>query len=104
MTPQIKTGLTHFGTAMGGAVAALSFASSHSVDIYAIVNAMNDVVAAITKFIAIVTPFATAAYGVYRSTTKVRLAEIIQDPKAPEAARELPNSLKATDLANALKA
>jgi len=80
INPQVRTGLTHTGTAIGGAVAALSFASSHSVDLYAIMNQLNVVVADITKLIALVTPIATGAYGVWQASTKSRLNDLAQNP------------------------
>lgn len=75
MTPQVRTGLTHTGTALGGAVAALSFASSHSVDLYAIMDQLNVVVADITKLVALITPLATGAYGIWRSSNKNTLVD-----------------------------
>lgn len=76
MNPQVRTGLTHFGTAMGGAIAAISFASSHSVDLYAIMDQINVVVKDVTQLIALVMPIATAAYGIYRTTLKARLTDL----------------------------
>lgn len=80
MNPQVRTGITHAGTALGGAIAALSFASSNAVDLYAIVNQLNVVVVEIGKLIALITPFATAAYGIFKSTTKQRLNDLAQNP------------------------
>lgn len=102
MNAPIKTGLTHAGTAIGGAVAAVAFLAQHQVDLYAAWNQLNAIVAEITKFIALVTPLFTAAYGIYRSTTKNRLAEIANDPKAVEAAKEMPVTPATTALSNAL--
>lgn len=80
MNPQVRTGVTHLGTALGGAIAAISFMSSHSVDLYAIVDQVNVVIKAITQLVAIVTPFVTAAYGIYRTTTKARLEDLAKNP------------------------
>lgn len=102
MNPQVKTGLTHFGTALGGAVAAIAFLDQHQVDIYALWHQLNDVIASITKFIALATPLATGAYGIYRSSTTVRLTEALQDPKAPEIAEKLPSTPTTAAVADAL--
>ena len=102
MNPQVRTGLTHFGTALGGAIAAIGFMSSHGVDLYAIWDQLNVVVAAVTKLVALVTPVATAAYGVYKASTKSKLLDIIKDPKAPGVAETLPPTPIATAVAKAL--
>lgn len=92
MNPQVRTGLTHAGTALGGAIAAISFASSHSVDLYAIVDQINVVIKDITQLVAIATPFLTAAYGIYKTTLGQRLKDmekpdsgvkgvVVSDPK-----------------------
>lgn len=102
-TPQVKTGLTHLGTAVGGAVAAVAFLDQHQVDIYAAWEQLNVIIAAITKFIALVTPIATGAYGIYRSSTAVRLSEVVQDPKAVRIAKDLPVTPQTVAVADALK-
>lgn len=80
MNPQVRTGLTHAGTAIGGAVAAVGFLSQHQVDLYAAWNALNVIVADITKFLALITPIATAAYGVYKTSTTQRLNDLAKNP------------------------
>lgn len=95
MNPQVRTGITHAGTALGGAIAALSFASSHSVDLYAIFNQFNVVVAEVGKLIALVTPFATATYGIFKSTTKQRLNDLAQNP-------DIKGIVTTPDIANAV--
>ena len=101
--PQVKTGLTHLGTALGGAIAALSFAASHKVDLYALIDQLNVIVADVTKFVALITPLVTAAYGIYRSSTGVRLTELVQDPKAVEIAKAMPVTPQTEAVADALK-
>ena len=104
ITPQIRTGLTHVGTALGGAIAAIGFMSQNSVDLYAMWNQLDTVIAEITKLVAMITPFATAAYGIYKASTKSKLEDIINDPKAPGLAHTLPVTPKTEALADALKA
>jgi len=103
MNPQVRTGLAHAGSAIGGAVAAIAFMSSHGVDLYAIWDQLNTVVAGITKLIAMVTPIATGAYGVYKASTSQKLKDIVADPKAPEAAAAITPTPEAVAVADALK-
>lgn len=104
MNPQIRTGVTHLGTAFAGAVAAVGFMSSHSVDVYAIWDQLNVIVADVTKFIALITPLATGAYGVYKATTKQKMLDIAADPKAPAIAAQIVPTPNVVAVANALKA
>lgn len=78
ITPKVRTGLTHVGTAVGGAVASIAFMSSHSVDIYALVDQVNVIIADVTKLIALATPIATGAYAVWKSSQK----EVMKDAAA----------------------
>lgn len=102
--PQARTGLTHLGTALGGAAAAATFLATKRVDLYAIWEQFNAVIAAITTLIAAITPIATAAYGVYKASTKQKLVDVVADPKAADIARDMPVTPEATAVANALKA
>lgn len=103
MTPQVRTGLTHAGTALGGAIAATSFLSSQSVDLYAIWNQLNDVIAGVGKLIALITPVATGAYGVYKASTAQKMKDIMTDPvEAVKAAESMPVTLASVAVAEAL--
>lgn len=104
ITPRVRTGLTHAGTALGGAVAAVGVLSQNSVDLYALWNQLNEVVAAVGKLIAMATPIATTAYGVYKAGTAQKLVDIVADPAAPQIAREMPATPQAVAVGNALKA
>ncbi len=103
MNPQVRSGLLNAGSAVGGGIAAIAFMSQHSVDLYAIWNQLNVVVADVTKLVAMVTPFATGAYAVYKATTKSKLEDIVADPKAPEVAAAMPVTPQAVAVADALK-
>lgn len=103
MNPQVRTGLTHVGSALGGGVAVIMFASSHSVDIYAIIDQINVVIQDVVKLVGLATPLATAAYGIYHASTKAKLKDVIADPKAVEIAKEMPATPTAVAVANALK-
>lgn len=103
MTPQVRTGLTHAGTLVGGIVATIAFMSSHAVDLYAIWDQLNAVVAAITKFVAMITPLATAAFGIYKASTAQKLADVVADPAAPGIAQAMPVTPATVAVADALK-
>lgn len=102
MLAQVRTGLTHAGTALGGAFAAIAFLSQHKVDLYALWDQLNVIVAELTKFIALVTPIATGAYGIYKARTAQKLVDIVADPLAVEKAAELPVTPQTVALAEAL--
>ncbi len=102
--PQLRTGLTHAGTAIGSAVAMAAWMSTHKVDLYAIWDQLNGIVTGITTLVATVTPVATALYGVYKASTAQKLADIVADPAAPKIAAEMPVTPEAVAVANALKA
>jgi len=96
VNPQVRTGVTHFGTYLGGVVSAIAFLSSHNVDIYAVVDQINVVVKDVTQLLALVMPLATGAYGIYRTTLKARLSDltkpgsgvegvVVSDPKIAAA-------------------
>jgi len=77
MNPKIRTGLTHVGTAVGGGLAATMFLVTKSGDVLAIYDQLNVVVADVMKLFAIAMPIATAAYGVYKATTKSAVADVV---------------------------
>lgn len=103
MNPLAKTGLSYAGTVSGTIIATIAFMSDHKVDLYAIWDQLNVVIAAITKLVSLATPIVIGAYAIWRTTAKVRLAELVQDPKAVEAAKEMPITAKSTQLADAMK-
>ncbi len=95
MSPMVRTALTHAGTAIGGGLAVVTLLGAKSSDIVAVYDQMNVVIAEVTKLVTVVMPLATAAYGIYKATTKSKLADIEQDPRVkgvvatPELAAEL---------------
>lgn len=103
MNSQVRTGLLHAGSAIAGAVAATAFLSTHAVDLYAIWDQLNTVVASITKLVALITPLATGAYGVYKSSLGQKLRDVIANPQAPAAAAAMPITAQSTAVADALK-
>lgn len=97
--PQVRAAATNIGSAVAGAVAAIGFMSSHAVDLYAIWDQINVVVADVTKLVAMVVPFGTAAYAVYNTTIKNRIAELTKDPgvKGVVTTTEISNSPQLAD-------
>jgi|SRR5262245_52370806 len=103
MKAQVKTALTHVGTAAGAAVATSMWLATKSVDIYAIIDQLNTVVAETAKLLAMVTPLATGAYAVWKSSTRSKLEEIAADPKAPQIAKQIEPTPNIVAVADALK-
>lgn len=98
MSPQTRTALTHVGTAAGGALATAMWMASDGTNLYALINQFNVVVAEIGKFVALLVPFATAAYGVYKASTRAKLTDLAADPAfkgaivSPQLAMEVPSN------------
>lgn len=103
MDSQVRTGLLHAGSATAGAIAAVGFLSQHSVDLYAAWNQLNTIVAEVMKLVAMISPLATMAYGIYKSSTAQKLADVVKDPKAPDIAAALPVTPQTEAVADALK-
>lgn len=80
-TLQIRAAATNIGSAAAGAIAAVGFMTTHSVDLYAVWNQLNTVVGDITKLVMMLTPLATAGYAVYNTTFKKRMAEMASEPQ-----------------------
>lgn len=102
MNPVMKTIFTHLVAIFATAVATTGWATSHGVDLYAIWNQLNVVIAEITKLLATVTPVATMIYGIYRSQVKNRVQEIGADPSAIEKVKQMPVTAETAALADAL--
>lgn len=80
--PQVRTIALHAASVLGGAYAALAFASSHAVDLYALVDQLNVVVSDVMKFIAMVTPIAAGAWATYKDRTRGKILDVIAaDPE-----------------------
>lgn len=68
--PKVRALGLHLGTFGGGAVTMILFASSHSVDLYAIMDQVNVIVKEVGKLLALATPIATGAWQVWKATNK----------------------------------
>lgn len=80
MNVQVRAGAVNIASAVAGATAAVGFMSTHTVDLYAVWNQLNVVFADLTKLVMMVTPLATAAYAVYSTTMKNRIADLAKEP------------------------
>lgn len=78
---QIKMILSHGGAIISASLATLLWTASHGVDLYAIVDQVNTVVADVTKLALSVSTFAAAAYGVYRTALKPLLNDVAAQPE-----------------------
>jgi hypothetical protein len=103
MNPRLRTALTHVASIFGSAVATAMFLSTKSVDLYAILDQVNTVVADVAKLAAMVSAIAGPAIALWKSTTKEKILDVAADPNAPKVAREIPPTPEVVAVANALK-
>lgn len=101
--PQTRTLILHLVTFSSGAFAAISFAASKSVDLYAAYDHLYSGVQEIMAAWAIILPIASGAYAVYKAATKSKLLDIVSDPAAPEIAKQIPPTPKVIEVADALR-
>lgn len=85
ISPKVRNGLLHVGTAFSASAATAMWLSSHSVDLYAVVDQLNAVIAAVIKLGTTVGALITGAYAVYNSTTKGLVADVAQIAKQPDS-------------------
>lgn len=102
-TGQNRTFGLHLITFAGGAASAISFASSKSVDLYAAWQHLYTGAHELIIAFSILGPIASAAYAVYRATTRSKLLDAAADPLAPQVAREMTATPEVVAMANALK-
>ncbi len=84
-------------------VATISWATTHSVDLYALWKQLNVVVADIGTLITTATPIVLALYGIWRSMPGTRLNEMVKDPETVKAAEQMMPTAQTNALADALK-
>jgi hypothetical protein len=76
MNPQVRAGLTHVGTAIGGAAAAVFWLQGNMDAIRAIIDQGGVVVRDVTAFVALVAPLATGAISVWNSRPSKKIADV----------------------------
>ena len=102
-TPQVRTLALSGGQFITGAIAAIAFMSSRSVDLYAAWDQFYSGIKLIIGAWAIAGPVAIGAYAVYKSSTSQKLHDVLQDPGAVKAAESLPVTPGTVAVAEALK-
>lgn len=104
MGQKTRAALAHIGTAMGAAIATALWLSTRKVDLYAILDQLNEVVADITKLVAMLTPLATGIYATYKANTKQNLVDAASDPafKGAVATSELASSVPSTKIVSSV--
>lgn len=78
--PKVRAAGLHLGTAVSASVATAMWLSSHSVDLYAIVDQINVVIADVIKLGTTLSVLFGGAYQVYKSTTKQAVIDVKADP------------------------
>lgn len=76
---QLRTAGLHAGTALSASVATAMWLSTKSVDLYALLDQFNAIIADVTKFTASLSAVATGAWAVYKATTANKLIDIQKD-------------------------
>lgn len=75
MNPQVRAGLTHAGTAIGGAMAAVYWLSGHTAEIQQLIDQGSVVMKEVMSFIALASPFVTAGISVWNSRGSKKIAD-----------------------------
>ncbi len=101
--PQVRTLALSSGQFVTGAIAAVAFMSSKSVDLYKAWDQLYQGVQLLAGAWAILAPIAIGAYAVYKSSTQQKLVDVLQDPGAVAAAKSLPVTPGTVAVAEALK-
>lgn len=79
MSAQLRTAFTHVGTALGAVATTTLWLSTHKVDIYALIDQLNTVVTETSRFVTLMIPIATAAYGIFKASSSNKLIDVAND-------------------------
>ncbi len=101
--PQVRTLALSGGQFITGAIAAITFMSSKSVDLYKAWDQLYQGVQMLAGAWALLAPIAIGAYAVYKASTAEKLKDVLQDPSAVDAAKSLPVTPGTVAVAEALK-
>lgn len=106
LDPKVRDVGLHVGTALTTATAMALWFSSHSVDLYAIMDQFNVVVKDIAKLMSTVGVFATAAAAAWKATQKESAkdvaatgAMVVTSPAIAAATPEQPNIVSSASVA-----
>lgn len=83
--PKLRSAGLHLGNTAASVLATAMWLSSHSVDLYGIIDQINAVVADIAKLVATISAFAAGAYQVWKSTQKGLVADVTEIAKQPDS-------------------
>lgn len=78
--PVLRSASLHVVTFAGGITAAIAFMASHAIDLYAIYDTLNTVVADVSKILGVLLPIISGAYAAYKATTGSKIADIAASP------------------------
>lgn len=103
MKPWVKTLISQAIAIPSTVVATIAWATTHSVDLYALWKQLNVVAADIGTLISTATPLALGVYAIWRSMPGNRLQEMANDPASVKAAEQMLPTVQTNALADALK-
>lgn len=86
LSPTVRNAGLHVGTAVSASVATAMWLSTKSVDLYAIMDQVNVVVADVMKLVASITAIVSGAVAVWRSTDKGMAVDVKERAKDPTSA------------------
>lgn len=65
--PLARIGLSHLGTAIGASAATALWLATHSIDLYALIGELNEIVTTVGKAVAPMVPFVTGGLAIYQA-------------------------------------
>lgn len=77
MNPQLRSGLTALGSIVAGASAATMWLSTHSVDIYALVDKMNTALAQTVTLVTTIGGIVTLGLSLWNSRPSKKVADLV---------------------------
>jgi len=101
--PQVRAIAVNSAQFVTGAIAAITFMSSKSVDLYAAWDKLYQGTQLILGAWAIIGPVLIGAYSIYKASTTQKLIDVAKDPEAPVIAQTLPVTPATAALGDALK-
>jgi hypothetical protein len=81
INPQLRSGLTAAATGIGAATSAVMWLSTHSVDIYAIIDKMNTALTQAITLITTLSAIATMAISVWNARPSKKIADAVATGK-----------------------
>lgn len=105
INPKLRAAGLHVGTAVSASVATAMWLSTKSVDLYALVDQFNAIVADVTKFGASVSLLVSGAIAIWKASDKSMAVDVNERAKDPGSALKgviTKNTIEGHDLAESI--